>query len=83
MVTIGQLLASMHLSKNQSLIDVFTEMVRVHDHENPARTVLELAALDKLFVLILSLSVDQFHNSLLDFLLLYFLVRVLGQAARH
>jgi len=27
------LLASMHLSKNQSPIDVFTEIVRVHDHE--------------------------------------------------
>jgi hypothetical protein len=75
------LLASMDLSKNQSLIAVFTEIVRVHDHEIRPLQFLELAALYKLF----GLDPLGYHlaNSailLLDFLLLYLLVRALGQA---
>ena len=74
------LLASMHLSKNQSLIDVFTEIVRVHDHEIRPVQFLELAALYKLFGLDpLGYHLTNSTILLLDFLLLYFLVRVLGQ----
>jgi hypothetical protein len=74
------LLASMHLSKNQSLIAVFTETFRVHDHEIRPVQFLELAALYKLF----GLDPLGYHlaNSTilsLNFLLLYSLVRALGQ----
>jgi hypothetical protein len=70
----------MHLSENQSLVAVFTETVRVHDHEIRPLQFFELAALYKLF----GLDPVGYHlaNStilLLDFLLLYLLVRALGQ----
>ena len=74
------LLASMHLSKNQSLIAVFTEIVRVHDHEIRPVQFLELAALYKLFGLDpLGYHLANSSILLLDFLLLYLLVRALGQ----
>jgi hypothetical protein len=74
------LLASMHLSKNESLIGVFTEIVRVHDHEIRPVQFLELAALYKLFGLDpLGYHLTNSTILLLDFLLLYFLVRALDQ----
>lgn len=39
----------MHFSKDQSLIAVYTETVRVHDHEIRPVQFLELAVLYKLF----------------------------------
>ena len=74
------LFASMHFSKDQTLIAVYTETVRVHDHEIRPVQFLELAVLYKLF----GLDPLGYHlaNStilLLDFLLLYLLVRALGQ----
>ncbi len=74
------LLASMHLSKNKSLIDVFIEIVRVHDHEIRPVQFLELAALYKLFALDpLGYHLTNSTILLLDFLFLYFIVRALDQ----
>lgn len=74
------LLASMRLSEGQSLIDVFKEIVRIHDNEIRPFQFLEFAALYKLFGLDpLGYHIINSTVLLLDFVLFYLLVRALGQ----
>jgi hypothetical protein len=74
------LLASMKLSERQSLVDVFTEIVRIHDHEIRPVQFFEFAVLYKLFGLDpLGYHLTNAVIFLLNLVLLFLLVRALGQ----
>jgi hypothetical protein len=75
------LLASMKLSERQSLVDVFTEIVRIHDHEIRPVQFFEFAVLYKLFGLDpLGYHLTNAVIFLLNLVLLFLLVRALGQS---